>query len=1332
MQVNGANNQWVQTVCETAWKVASNGQVVLVICEDVKTANELHVKMQEEERFKLHQITMYTISERHNIEKAKFSGGSIIIATNLGGRGTDIKVEEKVNECGGVFVLLTHFPRNRRVEKQIFGRTARNGNPGMVQMVLNRDHLAPAYQGQSVEIMRQLREEYEIKRILEMESDELVEINLKEKLFSTFCEHLKEFDQNYTEEERKDLSRLELSDIPDHVRHCPAKFDYQPALNASKEEWALWLTLHEEHINRHDDIHELQADLIKTMNQTNEKLLQGTSDNFYDLIKQAILRTDLHCRNKSKCDYGAKTLWQRVAESDPWYKAVALYNQAYITINLKEADYKAKARELLEQAKKSVNVHITETSNTMVACQMSVTENLKPHGNTSNNFQSQMEARMNIFKSWLTYIDNALKKLVELEEDNSDAITEECSVYMLLEEKDFIITNELMALYEHGLGIAFEVKKKPKFCFDALICFFIGVVQVLAGVLVCALSFGTASQFGLGLINEGVSDMISGIEGMITGTFDWVSWAISKSISIGMSLLTAGFSTIKKAITSVCKVTKSLLKGTKTFSSVASDIIKSGKHMFSSIKGTAKSAISCMGKETFGNVMKKMTTSTALQQNFKHAAKYAAQELGKQAVITGLNHAVDAGLKAIFEKILESAFKDKVTKAVKQNSDLDHALTEFICSHVPKAALQKGDFKIGKLDENAMTDAIALLTEQEIHYLMMNCTTVHEVISRLTEVCNGATELMEKAKLSGITEGAKLCLKVADCTTHYIEMLNSVPTKRVIDESFVPKLLRDIEELQQDTEKYDQDGRHNLEDVQRLKDKLLCSLAESVSQSFIKACSGHMTSCLTKMFKSELNKATGKAVGNILGRNKTQRFFDDQRHKHNMRSASHSTEKSLTEKEEKDLMHYMEHISNADHPATAFDIIVLTKSDMLHGRGIRLTVIDEHGNRLSEEHYKGTDKSADSITLQLTKRAKELQIPKKKKKGFISWIKRKITTQQSKFYSGHFDIVEDDDTVTKVISEHQNCLYHAIAQATGSDPSDLKGDAVKLRQKVKNEVQRNLASYAPILKLQRSYDDSHKNPGKYAITGGTKPPDHSQLLTPTEYSKSITSVNTSTDERDNIRSYKLGFVETYKCLKGARRSNNRADNNSSGSVHADHIPPKDSINRALQKIKDRPELQQQLRNSNPALYSMIESIKEDNNGGNLVAMEVIAEDHRRALTTGRGHHVEKCRELLAETLVSGDVERMLKQSMILAHPVTSQEVMADLGEKRKPPHNLMSEDGVRGYYKAGYTNLVTVYSRQGLIDQNQRDRLMEWVDQAKHEDKNTPEYQSIRDSLKSC
>lgn len=412
IQVKGGNHQWIQTICETSWKVVERGQVVLVICEDVKTADELYKKIQVEGRFKAEQITLYTISEKHNIEREKFCAGRIIIATNLGGRGTDIKVEESVNKCGGLFVLLTHFPHNRRVEKQIFGRTSRKGNPGMVQMVLNGDHLAPAYQGQSVEIMRQLREDYEIKRIHDMESDELVEINLKENLFSTFCKLLKDFDGHYSEKEKLDPMQMQLNNIPDCFKHHLLTFDYQPAINALKESWALWLTLHEDRINRHDDFEQLEADLIRTINETGGKLLRGECDNFYDHVKQAIVRTDLHCREKSSndygaksCnDYGAKSYWQKVANSDPHYRAVALYNQAYITINLGKDNYKADAINLLKDAQRSIDVYISEVSNTMVSCNLSVTGN-KDQSTDSNNFQSQMEARMNIFRCWMTYID---------------------------------------------------------------------------------------------------------------------------------------------------------------------------------------------------------------------------------------------------------------------------------------------------------------------------------------------------------------------------------------------------------------------------------------------------------------------------------------------------------------------------------------------------------------------------------------------------------------------------------------------------------------------------------------------------------------------------------------------------------------------------------------------------------------------------------------------------------------------------------------------------------------------------------------------------------------
>lgn len=1298
VQVKGGNHQWIQTICETSWKVADRGQVVLVICEDVRTADELHEKIQGGGRFKAEQITLYTISEKHNIEKEKFCAGRIIIATNLGGRGTDIKVDESVNKFGGLFILLTHFPPNRRVEKQIFGRTSRKGNPGMVQMIVNCDHLAPAYQGQSVEIMRQLREDYEIKRIHDMESDELVEINLKEKLFSTFCTLLKDFDGHYTQQEKLDPMGMQLSNIPDCFKHHQPKFDYKPAINALKESWALWLTLHEDHINRHDDFRQLEADLIRTINETSGKLLRGECDNFYDQVKQAIVRTDLHCRDKSNNAFGAEFYWQKVGNSDPHYKAVALYNQAYITINLGKGNYKADAMKLLIDAKESIDVYISEVSNTMVSCNLSVTGN-KDQSTDNNNFQSQMEARMNIFKSLQTYIDNASAKLEELEKNNSDAITEDCSVYTLSEEKNFIITNELRSLYDYGLGVVFEVKKKPKFCIDALICFILGVVQVLAGVLVCALSLGTASQFGLGLISEGVSDMISGIEGMIKGTFDWASWAISKSISIGLALLTAGFSVIKKAVTTVYKVTKGLLNGTKSFSSVASDFIKSGNAMFTSFKGSVKSGLSSLGKESFKSGMKNMTSSTVLRQNFKHATKYAVQEIGKKTVLTAMNYAIDAALQEVFKKILQSSFENIVTSSVQQSSELDQALVEFISSGIPKAALEKENFKIDQNYEKQIKKSVDMFCEEIIPHHILDCTKARDVISKLSKVCEGATEIMNKEKQSGVLEMAKLALKVADFSTNYCQILGAIPTNYIIQQQFVPELLKSISELEKEMTNYDQDGRHSLHDVQRLKGELLQIIAQKVSEQFISSCSEHMTSLMTSTFKSKLNSAAGQAVDKVMGRHKTQLFFDDQRKKHNKKSASHKEVEQLSDEDKTKLMQYTEGMCKTEEPVKALDVYVLTKSNLLDGKGIQLTVVDENGKQLTEERYPGTTKSAGDIKLRLTKSEKAPH----------------TSQTDAQLYSGHFDIVQDDGKIISVNSDHQSALYHAVAQATGSKMEE----ALMLRKRVQNEIQTNLESYKPLLILQRGYDFCHKNPRIYNITGGIRKETDVALQ---KYLQSVKFIRS--DERILITMYHLGFVGEYNSVQSAQRSSK----NNTGTLNTSHIPPKDSIRRA-QTFIENPNSESEFKNKNPELYKLISSIKTDNNGQKLIAMEVLGQDHRRALTTGPSSHSQMARKLLADTMISGDVELLLKRCMILHHPFTSQKLREALGDSAPSQFCVLTDEGIRSYYKAGYRNLVSEYSRVGILDQTHRERLDEWVNQDRHEDTNTAEYGQLLQGL---
>src|SRR5205085_8259103 len=60
--------------------------------------------------------------------------GKITVATNMAGRGTDIILGRGVAEIGGLHVVSTEPAASYRVDRQLFGRAARQGDPGTAQM----------------------------------------------------------------------------------------------------------------------------------------------------------------------------------------------------------------------------------------------------------------------------------------------------------------------------------------------------------------------------------------------------------------------------------------------------------------------------------------------------------------------------------------------------------------------------------------------------------------------------------------------------------------------------------------------------------------------------------------------------------------------------------------------------------------------------------------------------------------------------------------------------------------------------------------------------------------------------------------------------------------------------------------------------------------------------------------------------------------------------------------------------------------------------------------------------------------------------------------------
>ncbi|SDK04322.1 preprotein translocase subunit SecA [Sediminibacillus albus] len=65
--------------------------------------------------------------------------GSVTIATNMAGRGTDIKLGDGVKELGGLAVIGTERHESRRIDNQLRGRSGRQGDPGVTQFYLSME-----------------------------------------------------------------------------------------------------------------------------------------------------------------------------------------------------------------------------------------------------------------------------------------------------------------------------------------------------------------------------------------------------------------------------------------------------------------------------------------------------------------------------------------------------------------------------------------------------------------------------------------------------------------------------------------------------------------------------------------------------------------------------------------------------------------------------------------------------------------------------------------------------------------------------------------------------------------------------------------------------------------------------------------------------------------------------------------------------------------------------------------------------------------------------------------------------------------------------------------
>ena len=114
----------------------ATGQPVLVGTIAIETS-ELISNMLKKERIKHEVLNAKNHAREAEIIAKAGEMGSVTIATNMAGRGTDIKLGEGVKELGGLCVIGTERHESRRIDNQLRGRAGRQGDPGYTQFYVS-------------------------------------------------------------------------------------------------------------------------------------------------------------------------------------------------------------------------------------------------------------------------------------------------------------------------------------------------------------------------------------------------------------------------------------------------------------------------------------------------------------------------------------------------------------------------------------------------------------------------------------------------------------------------------------------------------------------------------------------------------------------------------------------------------------------------------------------------------------------------------------------------------------------------------------------------------------------------------------------------------------------------------------------------------------------------------------------------------------------------------------------------------------------------------------------------------------------------------------------
>ena len=1011
---------------EADWK---KGRATLILCEDIKSAEDLRKYVVEKAGWKKEKVYLYAHSNSKQLThiKKKLGPGEVIIATNLAGRGTNIKVSDEVNDSGGLLCLVTFLPRNRRVELQAFGRTARSGRPGSVRCILDYSSLPTKYEGLDIHTIRKLRAAEELLRLNQLIDSDMKEVQLRELLFRDHCQFLQQIHLAF--EKREDLSLV---------------------VSIMNENWGQWLQMKTKQISCLEE-EQLLKDLAQVQLKWKPSVPESPTDvvhlpvaNFYHLIQ---FGNQLLIEKEEENAQKAAKYYDEGIRLEPRYALIAYYNRAYCTINAEIDGYKTKSLKDITAALDCLQYYIDEASS-IYQCVSTVRQVRKikereaedDDEDAVGDFTSQMQARFEIFRFLREKMEEAIGKIKELsggtsstqyirgkvvtkQESGEDFIAKPVGIFSLIPDADYITNLEITSLWSMGLEIVYSIEKKPEFCWSGLICFFLGLAQIVAGVLLTVFTVGTAASIGMGLISEGISDCISGIEGMVTGDFSWTEWATAKAIGLALSLISGGISRL--ATTGM----KSLKVGYKVAARV----------------GRQLKAIPRIVKSSIGS---------AAKANLKNASKYVAKEAVLQGVSYAQNQAFDAAFKGLIAHVGDQCKEGLMRTLQKEFAEgylgqvVDWRYTALLDesfsskSEVPMLMQTKAEHFFSNIGDTVIHN---LVSDSEIKRRLQSVS-----LSLFSQISDKSPKGGKVAFIANLAEMAVMGAIVTDT----VKSLNFFTDQFVPETKEVCKKLLSEEGTSLQLEAGTKYQSYNC--TKAFKEHL----ADHVGDVFGEAVSTLLQTKLGSMVSHVLNKSIGRLSHRVLDKYivRSDRTLEDLtagQHANYIRSVGVDTS-DLGPSSRAVVSVYADHVAQSSSPGSLMDLRIASEH---FGQGIII---------YNEKNGKFVKNCSINPSI-------------KKNEGNIELV---YIPPADSHLVGHYDVLVRGERV-RVEAEKSNCLFHAYA--LGRNPSllshdQLKQEAERLRQTVVQTIRDEPQKWGEHINLRVQMDNLRQG-NRFALIG---------------------------------------------------------------------------------------------------------------------------------------------------------------------------------------------------------------------------------------------------------